>query len=215
MNDRRAPLIIGIVAGVIALLLIIFLVVPKMNDVSETNKQVEQAQQEELTLQAQLQALRDAQAAAPETKAQIAKIDKAIPATPELPQLITQLTQIADSSAVDFFTFSPGTPTPDATGTYSVMTSSINVTGTYFSVDEYLYRLETLQRAAKVTSINLAPGASSSEGSASITTSTLTMTLSVNFFTTDTMAGPGTVPEDGAAAPTPSPSPTPSPTPGA
>ena len=34
----------------------------------------------------------------------------------------------------------------------------MTVTGSYFAIEEFLYNLETLQRAAKVLTVNLAPG---------------------------------------------------------
>jgi hypothetical protein len=37
------------------------------------------------------------------------------------------------------------------------------VTGSYFAIDEYLFLLETLPRAAKVTSIGVAPGTADAE----------------------------------------------------
>jgi hypothetical protein len=83
----------------------------------------------------------------------------------------------------------------------------VNVTGSYFALDEFLYRLETLPRAAKVTNVSVAPGAvvtsgtetTDTTGTTSTTTSSgmnglLTMQLTVEFYTSDLSAGPGSVP---------------------
>jgi Tfp pilus assembly protein PilO len=203
VRSRRGPIIAAIASGVLALLLIMFLVLPKMREVSQTNDDLQNAADQELTLQAELRALQDAQAAAPETEQQIEQLDKLVPPTADLPGLFHLLQSAADRSAVDFFQFSPGAPAPDASGTFSVMASQITVTGGYFSVDEFLYNLETLERAAKVTSVTLEPlaDASGETGTSVVSTSSgrLTAQLGVNFYTTDTSAGPGSLPEPAAS----------------
>jgi len=219
VRSRRGPIIAAVASGVVALALIMFLVLPKMDEVAQTRDEVQKAQDQEITLQAQLRALQDAQAAAPETEQEIEQLDKEVPPTADLPGLFLLLQSAADRSAVDFFQFSPGTPALDASGTFSVIAGQITVTGGYFSVDEFIYNLETLERAAKVTSVTLSPsaGGSSETGTAVISTSSgrISAQLSVNFYTTDTSAGPGAPPEP-AAAPSPepvSPEPTATPTP--
>jgi Tfp pilus assembly protein PilO len=196
MNGRRAPLIAGVVAGVLVLLTLVVLVLPKMGEVGETNDQLDEAKGQEITLQAQLKALEDAEAAAPDTQDQIDKLDEEIPPTADLPGLFEMLQSAADRSAVDFFTFSPGTPLPDAGGAFSVISSAITVTGTYLALDEYLYNLETLPRAAKVMTVAIIPqGSGDTSGTATVSsTGLLQMQLTVQFYTTDASAGPGSQP---------------------
>ena len=110
--NRRAPLIAGGAFTLIAVIALVLLVLPKMGEVGEARNQLETAQDEELALDAQLRALQDAQAGAPETERQIAEIEDQVPDTADLPALFRLLQSAADRSAVDFFSFSPGTPTP-------------------------------------------------------------------------------------------------------
>lgn len=202
--NRRAPIIAGAVSALVCVLAVFLLVLPKMGEVNETEEALQAAQDEELALDAELRALQQAQEAAPETEAEIAAIEDQVPPTADLPALFRMLQGAADQAAVDFFSFSPGTPAPDLTGSYSTISSSISVTGSYFSLDEYLFLLETLPRAAKVTTISVAPGASGAEGAATAATGSLSLNLTVDFYTTDASAGPGSVPgptEGAAAAP--------------
>jgi Tfp pilus assembly protein PilO len=192
VTGRRAPLIAGIAAGAIAILGVMFLVLPKMGEVGDAQTELEQAQDEEIRLEAQLRALQDAQAAAPETERQIQLVEDQIPPTADLPALIRLLQSAADRAAVDFFSFTPSAPAVDASGQFSTIASSITVTGGYFSIDEFLFLLETLPRAAKGVSISVAPGGG--EGQATGGTSSLTLVATVEFYTTDTSAGPGSVP---------------------
>jgi hypothetical protein len=79
------------------------------------------------------------------------------------------------------------------------------VIGGFFPVDEFLFRLETLQRASKVPTITVSEGP---DGLPQIQ-----IQLEVRFFTTDAAAGPGAVPAAPVASPSPGASPgaTPSP----
>jgi len=186
--NRRAPIIAGAIV-LVALLAVFLMVLPKMSEVGETEDQLQQAQDQEINLAAQLNALEDAQAAAPETELEIAAIDAQVPQTADLPRLFRQLQGAADRAAVDFFSFTPGTPVPNLTGSYSTIASQITVSGGYFAIDQFLFLIETLQRAAKVTSL-----AVTSSAGTTTSTSTLQLQITVEFYTTDSSAGPGSIP---------------------
>jgi Tfp pilus assembly protein PilO len=179
----------------VALLVVFLLVRPKMSEVSTTEDDLQVAEDQEVTLAAQLNALQDAQAAAPETEQDIAAIDAEIPPTADLPSLFRLLQGAADRSVVDFFSFTPGTPAPNTAGTFSTIPSQVTVSGGYFAIDEFLFLLETLPRAAKVTTLAVTPSsAASGETSTTTSTSNLQLQVTVEFYTTDTSAGPGSVP---------------------
>jgi len=186
--NQRAPIIAGAIL-LVALLAVFLMVLPKMSEVGETEDQLRQAQDQEINLAAQLNALEDAQAAAPETELEIAAIDAQVPQTADLPRLFRQLQGAADRAAVDFFSFTPGTPVPNLTGSYSTIASQITVSGGYFAIDQFLFLIETLQRAAKVTSL-----AVTSSAGTTTSTSTLQLQITVEFYTTDSSAGPGSIP---------------------
>ena len=191
--NRRAPIIAGVIAVAVALLAVFLLVRPKMSEVSTTEDDLQVAEDQEVTLAAQLNALQDAQAAAPETEQEIAAIDAEIPPTADLPSLFRLLQGAADRSVVDFFSFTPGTPAPNTAGTFSTIASQVTVSGGYFAIDEFLFLLETLPRAAKVTTLAVTPSSAAS-GETTTSTSNLQLQLTVEFYTTDTSAGPGSVP---------------------
>jgi Tfp pilus assembly protein PilO len=191
----RGPLIAGIVSGAVVLLLVVFLVLPKMGQVGQAQEDLEAAEQQEIALQTQLRALQDAQAQAPQTEEEIQALDDQVPSTVDLPGLFRLLQAAADRAAVDFFQFSPGTPVADPSGAFSILSSQIVITGSYFSVQEFLYSLETLPRANKVMSVTLAPVGATEGGTApTTTTGRLQGQLTVEFYTTDSSAGPGSQP---------------------
>ena len=209
--NRRGPVIVGAVAGVVSVLLIFFLVLPKKAEVEEAKKQLASAEQQEQELQLQLQQLEAAQAAAPQATEEIRRLEELVPPTADLPGLILLLSGAANDAGVDFFTMAPGVPTPSTGGQFSVIPTQVTVTGSYFAIEEFLYNVETLQRAGKVLSLSLAPGGGETTTTETSTTSTgeLSTSLSMEFYTTDLSSGPGTTPDatpspEVAATPTPS-----------
>jgi Tfp pilus assembly protein PilO len=206
---RRGPIIAGVAAALLALLLVVFLVLPKMGEVGKAGDDLQAAQDGEISLQAQLRSLQDAQAQAPQTEDEIKALDDQVPSTVDLPGLFRLLQGAADRAAVDFFQFSPGTPAPDLTGAFSIVSSQIVITGSYFTLQEFLYSMESLPRAAKVMSVAITPVGATS-GTTTTTTPTTTtgrlqMQLTVEFYTTDSSAGPGSTPgptEGAATVPT-------------
>lgn len=195
--SRRAPIFVGVAAALLVVIAIFVLVLPKSAKIEETTAAVTTAEQQERSLRVQLQALQEAQASAPQTKREIQQVEAMVPSTADLPALIRLLRDASDRAGVDLFQFSPGTPTLDPSGTFSVIPTSVNVTGSYFALDEFLYRLESLPRAAKVTSVQISPGGSSAEATTTTTSLTgneLTLQLTVEFYTSDLSAGPGSVP---------------------
>lgn len=225
---RGAPLIAALIALVVAALAFFLLVWPKMREVRETQDELEAAQAEQLVLETELARLRQLRERAPELRARLAQLRREVPPVADLPGLITRLQRAADRSGVEFFSISPGTPSPSAAGSAAIIPAEIQVVGGFFSVDEFLFRLEDMNRAAKVTSVAITAGgeeATTGDETAPATTgeTTLTVALSVEFYTTDVTAGPGApvaepAPEETpapGASPSPSPSPTPSPAEGA
>jgi Tfp pilus assembly protein PilO len=205
LRGRRAPLIAG--AGVVALvvLMVFFLVLPKMGQVGEANDELAAARGQQGTLESQLAALEQAELAAPEARATIQDVERQIPPTADESGLLLLVKNAAARSAVTLSNLTPGTPTLDATSGLSTIPLAVTASGNYFQLTEFLYSIETLPRAAKVLNISLAPGAG--EGDAATTTTTVTNLLqlqaSVVLYTSDQSAGPGSEPgptDDAAAA---------------
>jgi Tfp pilus assembly protein PilO len=189
--SRRGPIIAAVISAVVALLAVVVLVLPKMHEVSKAKDELATAQDQETSLRAQLASLEEAKTSAEATKKEIAKVDSQIPPTADLPGLLRLLTEAADRSALDFFSVAPGTPALDSSNTFSIIPTTINVTGSYSSLEEFLFRLETLPRAAKVTNISITPQASST---GEIGAPTLSLQMTTEFYTSDTSAGPGSAP---------------------
>jgi Tfp pilus assembly protein PilO len=183
MRGRRAVVVAGVATAILAALLIVFLVLPKMSQVSDAQQELEASFTERETLSSRLAALRQAREEAPQNQAEIRRVDQQVPPTADLPGLILLLRNAATGAGVQVLTLTPAAPTPSEDGAFSSLSVSASGQGTYFSVVDYLYSIETLPRAATVESLDLSP----SEG-------TLAFVATITLYTSDISAGPGSEP---------------------
>ena len=188
MGGKRAPIFVAVAVAVLLVLVAFFLVLPKMGQVKDANAELTEVQSQQATLGAQLAALQQAQTEAPVNRETIRKVQQAIPPTADQQGFILLLQNAAVQSSIDILTISPGSPVFDATTGLTTVTNAITVAGSYFAITEFLFKIETLPRAAKASSVTIAP--SPSETDASL----LTLTASVDMYTSDQSAGPASTP---------------------
>jgi len=190
VDNRRAPLFAALAVAVVAILMILLLVLPKMGQVSTAQDTLDTTRREGQTLESQLKALEDAKAAAPQARKAIAEVNRRIPPVADEPGLILLLQNAAIHAGIDLVSLSPGNPTLDTTTNLSTIAVSVSATGSYFDITNFMYEIETLPRAAIVQNLSLAPGSGSATSGAPL----LTMTATIQTYTSDTSAGPGSEP---------------------
>lgn len=202
MNTRRQLIVAGVVAVVVTALFFLFLLSPKLKDISKTRDDVQTARAEQDTLNAQLAHLKDVKKNAPETMAKLAALSQYVPPTPDLPGFIQQVQDAATASSIDLQSIAPSPPT-DVSGATGVQSISVSLTvqGGFFRMEDFLSRLENLQRAVEVRSFSLAPQPSTISSELTLS-STITLTMFV--------ATPNASARGAAAAPAASASPSPS-----
>jgi Tfp pilus assembly protein PilO len=184
MQGRRAIIVAGAGAAILALILIFFLVLPKVGQVSEAEKELKETTAEQQVLQARLNALEQARDEAPLNEATIRRIDQQVPPTADLSAVILFLRNAATVAGVQVVSLTPATPVASTTGAFSIISVSASGECSYFAMVKYLHEIETLPRAATVEAINLTP----TEGT------TLSFTATINLYTSDLSAGPGSEP---------------------
>ena len=184
MQGRRAVIVAGAGAAILALLLVLFLVLPKMAEVTTAEGELQDAKAEQQTLSVQLNALKQARDEAPQNEATIRDIEGRVPPTANLPSVILFLRNSATVAGVQVLSLTPATPVPEPSGGFSSISVSASGQGSYFSLVKYLHELETLPRAATVESIDLSP----SEGTV------LSFAATITLYTSDVSSGPGSEP---------------------
>jgi Tfp pilus assembly protein PilO len=110
------------------------------------------------TLRVELQRLQALQKDAPALREQAAKFEAAMPTDPHLAEFILMVQDAANASGIDWVSVSPAPPAAGTTQGVSIVNIQMNVNGGYFQVQDFLVRLESLERAVKISTLNLAPG---------------------------------------------------------
>ena len=205
--NRRGPLVAAGASVLAAVVVVVALLLPRAGAVNQREKDLDQARQQQGQLEDQLQQLKQARHDARKVQRELARLQTRIPPTADLPALIRFLQNASDQSAVDFMSISPGTPSNTAGQQISTIPTQITAAGTFFSVEEFLFKLETLPRAVKVTQIQVGPGPGGLPQ--------LQVSLTAEVYTTDASAGPGSIPgSTKAEAPAPAATASAEPTPG-
>jgi Tfp pilus assembly protein PilO len=191
--NRRGPLIAAGASLLAAVMVVMVLLLPRASAVNKKEKELDHARQQQGQLEAQLQQLKQARRDARAVQKQLARLETRIPPTADLPALIRFLQNAADASAVDFVSISPSTPANSPGQQVSTIPTQVTAAGTFFSVEEFLFKLETLPRAVKVTQIQVGAGPDGLPQ--------LQITMTAEVYTTDASAGPGSQPGSNEAQP--------------
>jgi Tfp pilus assembly protein PilO len=204
-----AVLIVGIMAASWFLL-----VSPKRSTASELRGKATAQQVTNDGLVQQLNELKAQSLDLPKQKAQLAVLHKQIPDNPALPTLIRDLTAAGNKVGVQVVSMKPSTPVAStvtaavpvagaATAAAStaaplyLLPLQLEITGSYFELEQFINKLEGMQRTFLLTAFDLklggtaapAPGATASSSTATATaTDELTLNLTGSVFLSPNVA---------------------------
>ena len=190
--NKRAPLIAAAAAVLLVALVFLFLVKPKMAQVTDARSQLVTKQQAGVSLTTLLATLRDDQANAAKFQDTINMVDQRVPPLLDQQGMITLLHTAGDQSGIDHLSAQFGVPVVTSASGVSTTQVSVSIQGRYFTIAGFFDKIETLPRAAKVTQFTLTPGGSAIVGSAP--PGTMLAQATIEFYTSDTSSGPGTLP---------------------
>lgn len=221
---NRRPVVIGAAAFVVFLLVWYFLgFAPQQKKIHDAQKRRATAEQKQQELQTAINRLKAAQKNEPLQRAQLETLKTAIPDDPALGQFILDVNDRASASGIDFISIAPALPvagtataaTAGATGVAAPAPASISVslqiTGGYFQVIDFINRLADLPRILVLDTLNLSsdnaghltvgiasrmfvrqvPPGFAAPGTAAATSTTTTTAAGGSGATTTTAAGAG------------------------
>lgn len=121
-------------------------------------EQVAAAERQEQELRSTLGRLRRLAAERGAQEAQLERLRRLVPPQPDVAGFILAANDAAIRSGVDWVSFSPAAPAAGTGGGPSTVGVSIAVNGGFFTVLDYLRRLESLERLVVIDSLQLSPG---------------------------------------------------------
>jgi Tfp pilus assembly protein PilO len=193
---------IYIIAGVIAVVLIVawyfLLFSPTKQKLSDLDEQISTDEAALATAQQDLARLQSYEKTAPQAEVDIVRLSKMLPEDEGIPTMIVELTKTATASGVTLSTISRGATT---TGTpFGIQTVTLAVTGRFFDVEDFLYRLESYVRfqnttfsvtgrLLQVTNVSLSGGTATGTTTG---TAPLTVSATLNAYLWGAAAAPAT-----------------------
>lgn len=196
---KQGRTVVAALAAVMAVVLwYMFLFGPQRAERRRLADHVTVAEAQEQELRSTLARLQRVAAEQEAHEAQLERFKRLVPAEADVAGFILAANDAAVRSGVDWVSVAPAAAAAGTSGAPSALPVSIAVNGDFFTVVDYLRRLENLERLVVVDSLQLSPDAS---GGGAVQ---LTATMSARMFTAAPAApGPGSPGAD--AAPTPAP----------
>jgi Tfp pilus assembly protein PilO len=175
VTRRRELILAGVGALLVLVAATLLLVRPTRQATAEARADREAAVTESQTLRDQIKALEALKPNEAELKAKASLARAEFPASPALPGLVDALQDSASLAGVELGTVAPTTPkTSTLNPLLAEITTTVNVSGGYFEIQDFLVRLESLvkgsdpgrvdPRSVLIQSINLASGDDTATG---------------------------------------------------
>jgi Tfp pilus assembly protein PilO len=147
---RRQELLLATVGAFLVLVAgVLLLIRPKQQAVAEARADRNAATAESQSLRDQIRALEALQADAATLRARARQARAEFPSTPNLPAFVNALQDAAVQAGADLKSVTPSTPkTSTVRPELAEISTSVNLTGGYFQIEDFLARLENLIKGA-------------------------------------------------------------------
>ena len=186
-RGREVYIITAVVAVVLIVAWYFLLFSPTRTKISDLDGQILAGQTALSTAQQEVARLESYKKTAPQSRAEIVRLGKMLPMSEGIPSMIVELTKTTDVSGVDLNSITRGTTSLGSP--FGVQTVSLSITGRFFDVEDFLYRLESYVafrnasfrvtgRLLQVTTLGLTGGTATTTGS----TAPLTVTVTLNAY---------------------------------
>lgn len=178
---RRTIYILTVLALIVVVVAGWFLLVsPLRTKIAETDAQVQAQQKNLITARAKLARMEQTRQEAEKNQGRLIELYKMVPSQDELPSLLLQIQDLATESGIEVMSISPSKGA--AGGGFQAIMLGLQFSGTYFDVNDFIYRIEQLVagpgRLLAVKDVNLALGTTVKAGASP----SLTVTMSVQAF---------------------------------
>ncbi len=158
LSTRNLLLLTAGAGLLIVVALVLVLIVPTFQKMGALDAEIQTAQQESDAARLLLDQRTQIKSRAVATDASLLELLTGFPENPELPSLIIELQDIAYDSGVYLERVEPGKETiPSEDGAYQSVPVGVTIWGTWADTIEFLDRIQTLTRQARITSFESGP----------------------------------------------------------
>jgi Tfp pilus assembly protein PilO len=139
-RGREIYIITAVVAVVLIVAWYFLLFSPTQRKLSDLDQQVQSAHSALDVANQEVVKLESYKKTAPQSRAEVVRLGKMLPESEGIPGLIIELSKTADASGVSVTSIARGTTT--AGSPFGIQTLTLQVSGRYFDMEDFLYRLE-------------------------------------------------------------------------
>jgi Tfp pilus assembly protein PilO len=181
MSGYRARLTLTLVASlVVCVAFYFFFVQSRKSELADVRNQVQAAEDESQSLQAELQELQSLKENAPQAEARLNEIRELIPQKDQVANFIFLVQDAANRAGVDFVTVTPEqpkAPVEDPSASVAQVRVTVGAKGDYFALQDLVRRLYDLDRAVRIDNLAIDAEENTETG-----TTTLTLTAAARIF---------------------------------
>jgi len=144
MSRRVRLMLIGL--GLVAVAALVFFLVlnPMRDEIDDLRSQIESEKVRIQKAQQEIDMGEYTKAEGRRNQARLLELAKMIPPGDELPSLILQIQDLADKAGIDWLRITPGSRVEGGTDTYEILPLSLEFSGTYFDISDFIYRAEQM-----------------------------------------------------------------------
>jgi Tfp pilus assembly protein PilO len=183
-RGREVYIITAVVAVVLIVAWYFLLFSPTRTKISDLDGQILSAQTSLSKARQDVARLESYKKTAPQSRAEIVRLGKMLPVSEGIPSLIVELTKTSSVSGVDITSITRGVTKPGSP--FGVQTVSLIVSGQFFDIEDFLYRLESYVafrnasfrvtgRLLQATTLDFTSGTSATPGATAPLTATVTL----------------------------------------
>lgn len=155
LSPRDQMIAVGLAALLVLVMTVLLILRPQLSLISEIKAQQETELETLEQAKVKLQRLDAIRQEAADVEAKRISLSRRMPEDPELPSLIVELQKIANSAGLDFGSVEVSTLSNQ--NGYGEVPLTLQVTGTFYSIVDYMYRLEKMDREIVVDTLDLKP----------------------------------------------------------
>jgi type IV pilus assembly protein PilO len=142
MKRRTVYILSGIALVAVVVVAWFMLISPLRTKIAETTAQVEAQQKNLATAKAKLARMEETKLQAEKNQGRLIELSKMVPSQDELPSLLLQIQDLATESGIEVMSIAPSKGS--AGQGFEVVLLGLQFNGTYFDVNDFIYRIEQL-----------------------------------------------------------------------
>lgn len=155
-GPKQQVLVTAIVLAVLIVVFVVFFILPKVVQTGSSSVEEQSALSQLNAAKSSYGQLEELKKTSRKTEYQLMTLERQAPSDAELPSLLMQLQDTSAKSGINFMSIKPTAPVQK--NDYQEVPLAIEIDGYFFSLLDFVYRVEKLPRIINITAIDVQEG---------------------------------------------------------